>query len=432
MKELNRLVDLGVLVFVEEPTDRVNQMVVTDKKDGSLRLCIEPRPLNKALKREHHRLPVLDDVLPKLHGATTLSVVDLKNGYWHVELDHESSLLTTTATQYGRYRWTRLPFGLKVSSEIFQKRLFQALDGLGSLACIADDILVWGKGVDTHDASFDNLCQRGDKHGMKFKFKKLQFKSNNVNYYGQVLTNDGMKPDPGKFEAILNMPKPKNVDDVQRLKGMVGYLARFMPKLSNVIRPIAMLTHLNVVWTWDSVQDKAFRKVKKLLTDAPVLRYFDLTKQLDIQADASGEGLGAALMQDGHPIAYSSKAMSETEKRYSTIEKEMLAIVTSLEKWHQFTYGHHVVVYSDHKPLQSVTSKPLDRAPRRLQSFLVRALAYDIDVKYLEGRKMFVADTLSRAYVPNTTDGKYDDHGSVSAVSFLPMRKESGSNKRRN
>ena len=142
--ELKRLVDESIIVPIDEPTDWVSQMSVAEKKAG-IRICIDPRPLNEVLKREHYKLPVLDDVLPELTSSCKFSVRDLKSGYLHCELDHESSLLTNFATPFGRFRWLRPPFGLKVSSEIFQKRLHQALEGLEGVRCIADDVIVWDR-----------------------------------------------------------------------------------------------------------------------------------------------------------------------------------------------------------------------------------------------------------------------------------------------
>ena len=221
------------------------------------------------------------------------------------------------------------------------------------------------------------------------------------------------------------MKPPVDKAGVERLRGTVNYLSRFVPKLSDVMRLISDLTRPDVEWTWDSVHDKAFEEIKHLLTQAPVLAYFDSTKELSIQCDASGQGLGAALLQEGRPLAYASRALSDTETRYATIEKEMLAIVFALEKWHQYTYGRHITVYSDHKPLESIAKKPLDRAPKRLQSMLVRALAYDIDVHYINGKETFLADTLSRAYLPQTCEGEQEEFEIINALTYLVMSGES-------
>ena len=149
--ELQHLVDESIIVPIDEPTDWVSQMSVAKKKSG-IRICIDPGPLNEVLKREHYKLPVLDDVLPELTSPCKFSVCDLKSGYLHCELHYESSLLTTFATPFGRFWWLHLPFGLKVSSKIFQKRLHQALEGLESVRCITDDVIVWARSNKEHDA----------------------------------------------------------------------------------------------------------------------------------------------------------------------------------------------------------------------------------------------------------------------------------------
>ena len=183
---------------------------------------------------------------------------------------------------------------------------------------------------------------------------------------GHILTSTGLKPDPAKVEAITNMPKPKDIEGVQRLNGFINYLAKFLPKLSEVMEPIRRLTRKDTQWQWATEQDKAFQDVQKLVTEAPVLSYYDPSNELTIQCDASQSGLGAALLQNGRPIEYASRALTETETRYAQIEKEMLAIVFSLERFNQYTFGRHVNVESDHKPLETILQKPLVRAPRRL------------------------------------------------------------------
>ena len=199
--ELQRLVDAGIIVPVDEPTDWVSQMSVAEKKAG-IRICIDPRPLNEALKREHYKLPTLEDVLPDLTKAKVFSVCDLKSGYLHCELDHASSLLTTFATPFGRYRWLRLPFGLKVSSEIFQKRLHHALEGLEGVRCIADDVIIWGRTDEEHDARVCTFLKCCVDKGITLSKEKCRFGLNEIPFMGHVLTSDGLKPDPSKVEAV--------------------------------------------------------------------------------------------------------------------------------------------------------------------------------------------------------------------------------------
>ena len=263
-KELDRLVDLGVLTPVEQPTDWVNQMAIGVKKGGGLRICIDPRALNCAMKREHYQLPILEDILPDLTRAKVFSKVDLRHGYWHCTLDKESSELTTFATPFGRYRWTRLPFGLSASSEIFQKRLLQALEGLSGVACIADDILIYGIGdtkadaMADHDQNLRRLLERCQEMSIKLNQDKLTLRVDTLDFMGHRLTADGLKPDPTKVEAIVNMEAPKDKSEVQRFCGAVNYLAKFLPKLSNVLEPIRQLTKTDIAWHWMEPQEKAF------------------------------------------------------------------------------------------------------------------------------------------------------------------------------
>ena len=167
------------------------------------------------------------------------------------------------------------------------------------------------------------------------------------------------------------MTPPTDTEGVQRLNGFVNYLSKFLPQLADVMEPLRRLTRKDTEWTWGEEQDKAFNKVKRLVSRAPVLSYYQPDRPLSIQCDASQKGLGAALLQDGRPIAYASRSLSDTEQRYAQIEKEMLAIVFALEKFNQYTFGRHVRVSSNHKPLESILSKPLAVAPRRLQGMMM-------------------------------------------------------------
>ena len=418
-EQLDTLESRGIIEKVTLPTDWVNQMAVVQKKSGKVRLCLDPRPLNVSLKREHYPLPVLDDILPQLSNATVFSICDLKDGYLHCPLDEQSSLLTTFATPWGRYKWKRLPFGLKVSSEIFQKRLLQALDGLIGVQCVADDIIIWGSSDAEHDDRLRKFLQRCQSVGIVLNKEKCQYRLQEISFLGHIVSSSGLKVDPSKVEAIVNMKPPTCKDDIHRLRGMVNYLARYLPKLTEVMQPLNDLTHKDVAWNWDANSDRAFQQLKDMLIEAPVLSFYDQKKELVIYTDASASGIGAVMMQEGTPIAYASRALSDTETRYSVIEKEMLGIVFALEKWNQYTFGREVIIYTDHKPLESICCKPLDRAPKRLQGMLLRALAYDIEVCYLKGKDNFMADTLSRATLPYT--GGQEDLECVNAVNHLTL-----------
>ena len=231
---------------------------------------------------------------------------------------------------------------------------------------------------------------------------------------GCLLTDEGMKPDPRKVEAILDMPMPTDVGGVRRLIGTVQYLGKFVKRLTDLTAPLRELTRKDSEFTWNESHTKAMRAIHVKLTNAPVLRYYDMAKSVTIQADASQTDLGAALMQDGQPISYGSRAMSDTEQNYAQIEKELLAIVFACEKFNDYIYGRKVVhIETDHKPLESIFKKEIRMAPKRLQRMRLRLQKYSLEVKYKKGSEMYVADTLSRAY---NTETKRDIDSAVNKV----------------
>lgn len=409
-RELKRLQSIGVIEMVDYPTDWVSSLVVVKKTNGSLRVCLDPKHLNQALKRSHYVMPTIDDVLPELAQARVYTVCDLKNGFWHVELDKPSSELTTFGTPFGRYRWKRMPFGITPAPEIFQSRLDQAIANLPGVYTVADDLLVIGEGptkeaaIQNHDKNLQGLLQRCREKGIKLNKEKLRLRLPAVPYMGHLLTDEGLKADPAKIAAISQMDRPKDVMGVQRLIGTVNYLTRFLPNLADTLQPFRQLTRKGIEFCWTADHDEAFRRLKEALTNTPVLRYFDPQLETTVQCDASQSGLGAALMQRGQPVAYASRALTATEQNYAQIEKELLSVVFGMTKFHHYVYGRHTYAESDHKPLEVIMKKPIQDTPKRLQRMLLQLQQYHLTITYTRGKDMFLADTLSRAYLPDISN----------------------------
>ena len=404
-KELDRLQGIGVIEPVSEPTDWVSGLVAVEKPNGKVRVCIDPQYLNRALKRGHYPLPVIDDVLPMLNNVKVFTKADCKEGFLQCELDQESSYLTTFQTPWGRFRWCRMPFGISPAPEIFQCHLDQNLEGLPGMYKIADDILIVGRGDTLEEANADHdknlrmFLDRCRERGIKLNPDKLEFKRAEVRFMGHIISRDGLKVDPRKVAAIAEMPVPDSVESLQRFIGMIKYLARYLPSLSDMTEPLRRLTHKNSTWQWGTEQQDAFIAIKQQVCDAPVLKYFDPACPTEGQGDASQAGLGFALLQNGQPVAYASRALTEAEKRYSQIEKELLAQVFGLERHHEFVYGREITLWTDHKPLVAIMNKPLANAPKRLQRLLLRLNRYTVKIKYMPGPELYLADTLSRAYL---------------------------------
>ena len=196
----------------------------------------------------------------------------------------------------------------------------------------------------------------------------------------------------------MNMPTPMNVKSLQQLLGMVQYLSKFLPQLSTVTEPLRQLGHKGVEWKWLPVHDSTVRKVKVLICKALVLHYFDLAIELTLQCDASESGLGYALLQLGQPVAFGAWGMTQTERKYAQIEKEMLAIICGCEKFDQFIYGHTIMVETDHKPLVSILQKPIHSPPKHLQRMLLQMQRYEVNITYKKGSQIYLANALSRAF----------------------------------
>ena len=376
-----RLEKASVIKKEEEPRDWVSSLAVTEKPNGKLRVCIDPQHLNKALKISQYPLPVIEDILPELADVKVFSKADLKDGFLQIQLDQKSSKLTTFQTPWGRYRYLQMPFGISPAPEYFQRKMDQNLEGLEGIYKVADDILITDRGkckdeaVKNHDVNLLKLLDRCRERNLKLNREKLELKCTETPFVGHVLTSEGIKPDPGKIEAVLKMERPSAVAAVRRLVGLVNYLSKFLSKLSELCEPLRRLTHKGVEWNWSIEQEKAFESVKQAVTSAPILRYFNSNEPVEGQGDASVNGIGFVLMQNGQPVSYSSRALTKSERNYSQIEKELLAQVFRVERNHQYVYGRKVVLWSDHKPLENISKKPLSTAPKRLQRTVVSAIA---------------------------------------------------------
>ena len=412
-EELDRLENIEVIEKVDTPTDWISSLVVTVKPTGKVRLCIDPKPLNKAIKRNHYPMKTLDDVLEELQGAEYFTKLDARNGFWHVLLDEESSFLTTFETPFGKYRWKRMPFGISNAPEEFQRRVDEALRDLPGVFAVHDDIIVWGKGESTekasenHDQNLKNLLTRCREKGMKLNKEKLELKKTEISYLGHKISKEGVKADPKKVDAVRKLETPTDKQGVQRILGVVGYLMKFAPHLSETSAPLRELIKKNVHFRWDEhVHGVALEKIKQTLSEPPVLKFFDpKSANVVLQCDASEFGLGACLMQDNQPVQYASRALTQTERNYAQIEKEMLAIVFGLERFERFVYGKHCLVESDHKPLEAIHKKSLLSAPKRIQRMLLRTQKFEYTVQYKKGTEMYIADTLSRGVNPSKTPG---------------------------
>ena len=354
--------DGQVISKVDEATQWCAGMVVVPKKNRAICVCVDLKPLNESVVREIHPIPTVVESLAHLNGAAVFSKIDANSGFWQIPLARESRLLTTFVTPFGRYAFNKLPFGISSAPEHFHKRMSKVLSGLEGLVCHMDDVLVVGA---NQTARLDAALKRIQETGVTLNSEKCFFSRKEVKFLGHVINKDGIHEDPA------------NLKELRRFLGMVNQLAKLTPNLAEILQPLRELLSKRTTWCRDTAQERSFGLIKQELIRPPVLALYNLTAETKISADTSSHGLGAVLLQRStssnvwKPIAFASRAMSETEKHYAQIEKEALATTWACEKFSEYIVGRKILIETDHKPLVPLLSmKTLDRLPPRILRFL--------------------------------------------------------------
>ncbi|KAL0878513.1 hypothetical protein ABMA27_003602 [Loxostege sticticalis] len=399
-EELNNLEQTGVICRVEEPTSWVSPLVIVSKKNGQIRLCIDTRHLNMAIMRPHYQFPTLNEIRSALVGAKYFSTLDANKGYWMLKLSEASSKLCTFITPFGRFRFTRLPFGINAAPEIFHNEMVKRFGDIEGVKIMLDDFLIFGKTESEHNERLEKVLQRAAECNLKFNKAKSKICQSEVKYLGHVFSADGVKVDEAKVEAICKMPSPTTVPELQRFMGMVNYLSPFIKNLSHESSHLRSLLSKNVAWNWTEQHQSEFDKIKNLISSTPVLTYYDPDKEVILSVDASKDAMGAVLCHGKQPISYASASLNNCQQNYSQIEKELLSVLFGCTKFHQYVYGQQFTVETDHKPLITLFKKALHDIPPRLQRIMLRLQPYDIKIVFKPGRYLYVADTLSRMALP--------------------------------
>ncbi len=380
-KELDRMVKIGVIRPVNEPTEWVHPMIVTDKprNPDAVRVCIDPRHLNPFIERATFQIPNFETIMAEISSATVMSTIDLESGFWQAPVTEDSIPLLTFGTPWGRYQYLRLPFGLSNAPEEFHRRLVDALKDIPGVIVYLDDIFVHGENDEQHDERVARVLCRLKQVGFTPNKNKCTIRSKSVRFLGHIFENGKILPDPDKVKAILEFPKPTNISQLRSFKGLVGFCAKFYPDLHHVLHPFRALSKASETFAWTNEHDAAFEEVKQLVAKKVSLTLFDPSKPVEIWCDASPHGLGAILLQDQGPVCCASRTLVGPEKNYPQIDIELLAVIWALERFDLFTYGRHVLVRSDHSPLTRIVKKPLADLSIRQQRLVARSLRYDFD-----------------------------------------------------
>ena len=393
-----------------EPTPWVNSATYPQKPSGEVRVCLDCQPLNKAIIHEHHKAPTVDEIAHELAGAQFLTKADAHKAFLQIHLTPRARLLTVFNWHKGRLRYKRMPFGAKMSQDVFQIRMDQILEKCPGVIGIHDDVVIYGKTREEHDSNLVNFLNVCQEEGLVLNGKKLELRKEQVTFFRALFSKEGMRPDPKKLQGIEDLTPPADKQQLQSFLGMVTYMGEFIPRLSHHTQPLRALLKRDAVFYWDEVINRSFQQLKHILRGAlsTPLRYYDRNLPVTVQADASIRGLGACLMQDGRPIAFASKSLTDAETRYANIERELLAIVFTCLRFNTYLQGRQFTVESDHKPLEMIHLKALGNAPPRLQRMLLQLQKYDMTIKYRPGQEMLLADGLSQCPARSNPEIKLD------------------------
>ena len=319
--------------------DWCHNLVLVYKPDGSLHVCLDPRTINNALRFNVHNSRTFQDIMSSIRCVAKVSKIDANSGFWTLPMDPDSQLLTTFNTPWGQYCFVKMPFGLNQAQYFFQFYMDQNFRDINSTTnLITDDVMVHGETEKEHDQNLLQVLNKCREIGLKLNPEKCIFGKPEVKFYGNIMGKAGLKADPKKVEAIVNLPVPTNKTEMSSFLGMCNYLTSFVPRLSDITEPLRQLIKKSVVFTWNESYDRAFRRAKLCVANALTLRYFDPDKTITIECDASGSGISRVLLQDEQPILFISQALTDTQKHYSNIEWEVLVVVV-VEHLHHYIFG---------------------------------------------------------------------------------------------
>lgn len=383
--------------------------IVPKKADASgkvkWRLVVDFRKVNEKTIDDKYPIPNITDVLDKLGKCQYFTTLDLASGFYQVEMDPSDVHKTGFNVENGHYEFLRMPMGLKNSPSTFQRVMDNVLRGLQNEICLVylDDIIVFSTSLQEHIINLDKVFKRLRESNFKIQMDKSEFLKLETEFLGHIICKEGVKPNPNKIKAIENYPIPKTTTEIKRFLGLLGYYRKFIPDFARITKPLTQCLKKGSKIKLDENYTNCFEHCKTLLTNDPILQYPDFTRDFILTTDASNVAIGAILSQgtktSNKPIAYASRTLNSSELNYSTIEKELLAIVWATKYFRPYLYGRKFLILTDHRPLQWVVN--LKDPSSRLTRWRLKLSEYDYRVDYLQGKCNTNADALSRIEVNN-------------------------------
>jgi hypothetical protein len=369
--------------------------IFVKKKDQTLWMCVDYRPINEVTIKNKYPLPQIAILFDQLTRARVFSKIDLRSGYHQIRIRPNDKPKTAFTTRYGLFEYLVMSFGLTNApghfTYLMNSVFMPELDKF--VVVFIDGILVYSKNEEKHARHLQIVLTRLRDHQLYAKFSKCAFWLEEIQFLGHVLSAKGIAVDPSKVKDILEWKPPTTVHQVRSFPGQAGYYRRFIPDFSKLVKPITSLLKNDTKFNWSSKCNEAFKQLKVLLTNAPVLAQLDIEKPFDVYCDASGSGLGCVLMQEGRFIAYASRQLRRHEEHYPTHDLELAVVVHALKIWRHYLLGNICHIYIDHKSLKYIFTKlELNMRKRR---WLELIKDYELEIHYHPGKANVVADALS-------------------------------------
>jgi ribonuclease HI len=367
-----------------------------EKKDDTKRMCIDYRTLNSMTMKNKYPLPRIEDLLDRLKKEKFFSKIDLRSGYHHIKIREQDIPKMAFSTWYGLYEFVVVSFGLTNAPAYFMnlmnKVFMEELDRF--VVVFIEDILIYSKTAEEHEEHLRIVLERLRQQKLYAKFSKCEFWMEKITFLGHVLLAEGIAVDPSKVELVTKWEQPLNVTNVKSFLGMVGYYHRFIENFSKIAKLMTKFLKNNTKFEWPEACEKGFQELKRRLTTAPVLTLPDIKKDFVVYCDASRQGLGCVLMQEGKVVDYASRQLKKHEENYPTHDLELAAVVHALKIWRYYLMGNKCELYTDHKSLKYFfTQTDLNMRQRR---WLELIKDYDVEINYHPGKANVVANALIR------------------------------------
>ncbi|GKC80683.1 putative mitochondrial protein [Tanacetum coccineum] len=392
---LNKVELFSMALCVESQSPFSSPIVMVKKKDGTWRMCIDYRQLNKHTIKDKFPIPVIKEVINELNGSVVFSVLDLRSGYHQIQIKEDDICKTAFRTYEGHYEFLVMTFGLTNAPSTFQSLMNTVFKAFlrKFVLVFFDDILIYSKNLEEHCDHLAQVLQVRKDNTLYAKKSKCYFVVPQVEYLGHIILAQGVSPDPSKIEAMHKWAIPSTLRQLRGFRGLTGYHRRFIKDYANISQPLVALTKKDA-FKWNPSAKLAYHKLKEAMVKALMLALPNFDQEFVVKTDAYGKGIGSVLCQNSHPIAYWSKTLFTKHQVLSTYAKEFLAVGTTLDKWKGYLLDRHFKIRTDHFSLKYLLNQKLT-TPFQFK-WLPKLIRYDYEIIYKKGSKNVVADALSR------------------------------------